>query len=899
MSRYATYGALDNRIDKEGDVGFVGFNNRMRPDQLKSGMLADAQNIRTDRNGQAQVRKGVSLVSDPIITGADALTLPFTLVADQTVTATPNVSNNLIITSVTATDFPSSGTINLTNTSGISPDPDGNRPYTKTSNTELKISDQSYSGSADTSVTLKFGILNDTAINEIFGSADFSDPNDDSSQYIIIAANTKASGIDIANNVIFDMGFPAGVTISSSADMLQAFNKMFIFRNGQTALENKLRISRISDAAVSSSTNKVTITTTANHNLKTGDIVTVTGVVGSGTDGAFTSVDPNETAKTITKTGDTTFTYDLTSGSNETYVVSNSSIVATDFTKVSSGEFTQPSSIFSTAGDFSIINSVGSLHTSETLLVGNELTLTDDGATSCGLTVPFDFLINEVFSSGAAATVNAVSISGTRVTVGTDGSHGLTLNQPITFAGLDSGLNGNNSVAKVNSATEFEVEVATTFTVSDTTGTATPAAGVSFVIPSDSITSKKTQAQARASNPVFIKRVSVSLGFIHMPAPPFAVYHQRRLVMPFRFLPSSTADTFTNRNTLDEVVASDILDSDTYDRVFAQYRFNAGTSDFVVGLHSFAEDRLMVFNRNSIHLVANTTNLKNASTKLLTDEVGCLARKSIQQVGNQVIFLSDNGVYGTQFLDEYNLRGTETPLSEPINETFTLVNKDLRSNSIAVYFDNRYYLALPLNSIDENNQEVTATANNAIIIYNFLNNQWESVDRVNNQNFHISNMMVAGEGENRGVYVVNNLGGIHRLDHNEEGKDVVITQVGGSQELIDIAGLIKTRQYTVQSLERKRWREFDLHVQSSDTNTSNFDIDFETENPDKIDTLGSLSSFNDGVLAIDEDVSIRGRIGNRRGYGIQFTFKNTIGRPIIRAIEVEGSTTMRSTNKAI
>ena len=141
MSRYATYGALDNRIDKEGDVGFVGFNNRMRPDQLKSGMLADAQNIRTDRNGQAQVRKGVSLVSDPIITGADALTLPFTLVADQTVTVTPN-NNDLIITSVAATNFPSSGTINLTNVSGISPDPEGDRPYSKTSNTELKISDQ-------------------------------------------------------------------------------------------------------------------------------------------------------------------------------------------------------------------------------------------------------------------------------------------------------------------------------------------------------------------------------------------------------------------------------------------------------------------------------------------------------------------------------------------------------------------------------------------------------------------------------------------------------------------------------------------------------------------------------------------------------------------------------------
>jgi hypothetical protein len=84
----------------------------------------------------------------------------------------------------------------------------------------------------------------------------------------------------------------------------------------------------------------------------------------------------------------------------------------------------------------------------------------------------------------------------------------------------------------------------------------------------------------------------------------------------------------------------------------------------------------MVFNRNSIHLISNTTALQSASTKLLTDEVGCVARKSIQQVGSQVIFLSDNGVYSTQFFDEYNLRGTETPLSEPINETIKRINKD-------------------------------------------------------------------------------------------------------------------------------------------------------------------------------------------------------------------------------
>ena len=52
-------------------------------------------------------------------------------------------------------------------------------------------------------------------------------------------------------------------------------------------------------------------------------------------------------------------------------------------------------------------------------------------------------------------------------------------------------------------------------------------------------------------------------------------------------------------------------------------------------------------------------------------------------------------------------------------------------------------------------------------------------------------------------------------------------------------------------------------------------------------------------LPAGEDVSIRGRIGNRRGHGIQFTFNNTTGRPRIRAVQVQGSESFRSTQKAI
>lgn len=533
---------------------------------------------------------------------------------------------------------------------------------------------------------------------------------------------------------------------------------------------------------------------------------------------------------------------------------------------------------------------MGSLHTSRSFDIGNLLSLNDDGPTaSCGLQVPSTFLVKESFSSGSTVAVTGVAVSGTTITVTTGADHGLSLNQPITFAALDAGLNGNNSVSKVNSTTEFEVEVATTFTASDVTGTVAPAAGISFIISSESITSEKTQAEVRASNPVFIKQVSVGLGFSHMPAPPYAVYHQRRLVMPFKFSVDASTDSFTSRGILDEVIASDILDTDTYDQIYAQYRFNAGEADFNVGLHSFSEDNLMVFNRNSIHLIANTTSLRGASTKLLTNEVGCVSRQSIKQVGNQVIFLSDNGVYSTQFFDAYNLRGTDTPLSEPINVTIQRINKEHWDKSVAVYFDNRYFLAIPLDN---------ATKNNAIIIYNFLNKQWESVDQVNDTDFHISNLLVVGEGDTRGVYAVTDLGGVQKLDERVDGVDRVITQIGGAIKNINVPGSLTTRQYTLGNLERKNWKQFEMHIESGISTVSNFDISAETENPDANLDLGTLRDFVGSTLSTGEDVSIRGRIGNRRGYGIQFTINNTLGRPKIRAVEADGSISFRSTNKA-
>jgi hypothetical protein len=375
-----------------------------------------------------------------------------------------------------------------------------------------------------------------------------------------------------------------------------------------------------------------------------------------------------------------------------------------------------------------------------------------------------------------------------------------------------------------------------------------------------------------------------------MPAPPFAIYHQRRLVMPFNYTVNASSDSFTANGKLDELIASDILDTNTYDQIYANFRFNAGTADFIVGLHSFSEDALVVFNRNSIHLVKNSQVLNNATARLLTDEIGCLARNSIEQIGNQILFLSDNGVYGISFLDEYNLRGTELPLSESIDATIQRINKSHQSKAVSVYFDNRYYLAVPL----DNSQE-----NNTIIIYNFLNQQWESIDTVSTEGFHVTNMFVAGDGADKGVYVVSDLGGINKLESRVDGNDRITTVIGGTLQTLQVPGSVKTRQFTFNNLDRKKWRSFEMHVESQPDLDSNFDIDGELENLDKNIEIGTLRVFNgDSVLQAGSDVSIRGRLGNPRAYGIQLDINNIVGRPKLRAVSVDGIESFRAVDKA-
>ena len=385
------------------------------------------------------------------------------------------------------------------------------------------------------------------------------------------------------------------------------------------------------------------------------------------------------------------------------------------------------------------------------------------------------------------------------------------------------------------------------------------------------------------------RQLAIGKGFIHMPAAPWGQFHQRRLWVPYWFTSDASP---TDRNNRSEIVASDILDSDTYDRIGNQFTITAGKSDFLVGIQPFTQDTLAIFNRKSIHLMTGVSgSLADVKTNVVTTEIGASARKSIVQVANQILFLSDQGIYAVEFMDEYNLRGTGTPLSETIQPFVDRINQDYAHLSCGVYFDSRYWLAVPLDSAPGRGD---ATKLNAIIVYNFINGGFESIDQVNSTEFAIRDLIVAREGAQNALYLTTEEGGVHKVDGFEGGDVVSLTAGQAQSETIQVVSQLTTRQYDADSMDRKTFSRAELHLKSNTGFSTDGNIQFITEDPDSTTESTSISTLLGSNLPDSEEASVRLRV-NKRGFGVQADFQPTNGRPYLRSAKVDARITDRST----
>lgn len=810
MSRYRSYGQLDDPFVTEGDTFFLRMNARLRPNQLKPGEVALSKNGRMNKDGTWQTRKGLSTLFGSITSGVNAIRLPYIILSAQrqsnvvtlTLSTTPSLSF------IPGDDF---------HIDDLDASVDGTRTLasvnftTKTltfansgADTVFTINGENVGNtsvvSAGTSIgtTLNF-TLNDNGVNEVFGSAVFSDASSNNDDYIFTATDTTCIILRLKDSALFKCRYEAGgESVDGPVQMTQGLGKMYIFRTNQTTLEASPAVQRVDISSASQSGQTITVNTSADHNRVVGDFITLTGL------GAFTE-NPNACYQVVTKPSNTQFTVTMATSQTATFNVSGAQVeYFLDFSKVANGTYTSPVYLTDTttvAQDGVVtmdINSHG-------LSAGDDLTIQSG-------TSPFDLFADQKVRVTGAPTANQFTFNLEVANVSLGDSKTLTVNKPL----------------------------------------------------------------------------AVGKGFIHQPAAPWGIVHERRLWMPYWYTSDTTP---TDRGIRDEIVASDIMDFDTIDVIGNQFRPSAGQSDYLVQLTPFTKDSLVVFNRKSIHLMTGISgSLADVSTNVVTTEIGCSARKSVVQVANQIMFLSDQGIYSVEFLDEYNLRGTGTPISETIQPFIDRINQDYVHLSCGVYFDNRYWLALPLNS----ESGALASKLNTIIVYSFLNGGFESIDTVNSTEFAIRELIVGKEGSQNALYLTTEEGGVHKVDGFEGGDVVSLTAGQAIPATIPVVSQVTTRQYDADSLDRKKFSRAEFHIKSGSETVTDGDITFITEEPDSTTTATSISSLIGSTLPADEDSSLRMRV-NKRGFGIQADFKPNTGRPFLRAVKVDAQITDRAT----
>lgn len=733
MPRVEPSGPLDSPVVETVDIAFTRINARLRADQLQPGELTSSVNGRMGVDGSWQVRKGVQAFGPGVFSGSDTLTIPFYVYADAVITAAARVADLVTVTTSAAHGFVDQTIVSIADVTGTV-DPEGNRLITVTDTDEFTFvlvgatGNETYS--LGSSPVAGPPILQ-TIIPRAYGSCLFSNPDNINEEYIIVAENTFATAIKLNDATSSTIAYPTGITITNDCELLQALGKVYLFRDGLTALE---------------------------------------------WNGVFTGTPA--------------------------------------FTKVANGNYAQP--------------------------------------------VIFDS------SHNATATNGLVTV--------TETAHGLSVGDTLVI--VDGGSGSPPELTKGDRYIIAAVPTADTFT---------------FFAQVEDFGAKTIELS---------KPVSVGLGFTHMPAPPWGVYHQRRLWVPYKYTTTGTSgsEVITDRDIHDEVIVSDIFDADTYDRLVHQFRVTAGTADYLVGLHPFNDDTVVAFNRNSIHQIRGVSGPVNQiSIKLVTREAGLVARKSLTQIANNVYFLSDNGLYAATFGDEFNLRGAGLPLSDPIQPIMDRINGAYAHNAVGIFHNNRYWLAVPLDN---------STVNNTILVYNLLNQGWESVDEITDLNWDIRELIVAGAGGVNKLYAVNSYGGVHIIDSREDDQDFLVTIPGTPASINAINSEMTTRRFTMGSISRKKFKTFDLHVESSSTNQSDAVISGITENQDSEFQISTIAALNrSGVtnenLNVSEDASLRGRIGGKRAYGLQLKIVPIAGRPLVRMIGVSAVESFKSLNKAV
>lgn len=190
----------------------------------------------------------------------------------------------------------------------------------------------------------------------------------------------------------------------------------------------------------------------------------------------------------------------------------------------------------------------------------------------------------------------------------------------------------------------------------------------------------------------------------------------------------------SGRNT---IKVSHYLEDNTWSSL-DMFTINDGGNDRLIAITPWTLNEFVIFMRNSIfyasvgvgaNSIGDPAQESDSYIKSLATDIGCIAKGSVVQAGGGILFLSDNGIY---FLNPagasagqgntpegMRLLTLAEPISAPIEDIIQRINYNYADKAVAIYWENRYYLSVPLDD---------SVYNNVTLVYNFINKAWESVD---------------------------------------------------------------------------------------------------------------------------------------------------------------------------
>jgi hypothetical protein len=337
-----------------------------------------------------------------------------------------------------------------------------------------------------------------------------------------------------------------------------------------------------------------------------------------------------------------------------------------------------------------------------------------------------------------------------------------------------------------------------------------------------------------------------------------------------------------------------------------RFTINDGGNDTLVAITPWTLNEFVVFMRNSafyanvgIGAVASGEAVPTDSyVKSLVTDIGCIAPKSIVQAAGGVIFLSDNGVYILQpsqssAAEGMRLLTLSLPLSAPIDDIIKNINMEYAHNSVAVYWNNRYYIAVPLGTGQQ--------TNNCLLVYNFINKNWESIDTYQ-PGFDIKHLIVAKKGTSRRLFAIDTQEGIFEmetLEHDEytgQTGSPRLDKANNVPQLVQSLGQpvlssiiytpnpiiaeVRTRAYSFGTLKEKRYSSVSTELDL--TNSSWMIISSITVNPDSETVVDNFS-------LVPNQNTVRRTPIRKIGNYTQIKYVTYSGQPSIRATTVHAT----------